>query len=227
MSIKLQYAIGAETPAIFLANSIIKELEFGKRVLWFATGGSSIAVALEAGKIIASSSHHSLAKNLRLTMTDERYGPRGHDNSNWQQLIDKGFNLPDAKIIHILCGLDIIETTKTFNTILKNELEDATYKIGLFGIGKDGHTAGILPGSEAIDSERYAFAYDGGEFLRITITPEVVCKLDEAVVFMQGQDKWHIIEDLEKNIPVVDQPAQILKVVPELTIFSDYPSSRA
>jgi 6-phosphogluconolactonase/glucosamine-6-phosphate isomerase/deaminase len=48
-------------------------------------------------------------------------------------------------------------------------------------------------------------------------------KLDEAVVWAQGKDKWKIVENLlGENIPIDKQPAQILKKVPLLTIFSDY-----
>ena len=227
MNIAIRATTDVETPAVFLAASIIRQLESGKKVLWFATGGSSIAVVIEAAKIIGKQSHGGLCRNLHITLTDERYGPLGHADSNWQQMIDKGFNLPDAKLIHILTGRDIVETTKTFNAILRTELAEMTYKIGLFGIGADGHTAGILPGSGAIDSECLAYSYATPQFERITITLEVIDKLDEAVVFMQGKQKWHIIEDLQKDIKVSQQPAQILKVVPVLTIFTDYTSSRA
>jgi len=226
MNIAIEKTTDVETPAKFLAESILRQLESGKKVLWFATGGSSIPVVIETARIIGKSSHSGICRNLHITLTDERYGPQGHPNSNWKQLIDKGFNLPDAKLIHILTGRDIVETTKTFNAILKQELAEMTFKIGLFGIGADGHTAGILPGSPAIDSECLAYSYTAPLFERITITLEVIDQLDEAVVFMQGEQKWHIISDLEKDIPVSVQPAQILKVIPTLTIFTDYPGNR-
>lgn len=156
-------------------------------------------------------------------MTDERYGPLGHKDSNWQQLIEKGFNLPQALLVPILTGEDRATTTLKFNEVLNREFMRVEYKIGLFGVGADGHTAGILPESGAVSSEDLAFGYDTPTFSRITITPKVIEKLDEAVVFMQGEEKWEVVKDLlEKNIEITKQPAQILKKVPLLTIFTDY-----
>jgi 6-phosphogluconolactonase/glucosamine-6-phosphate isomerase/deaminase len=64
--------------------------------------------------------------------------------------------------------------------------------------------------------------YDTPTFSRITITPKAIEKLDEAVVWMQGENKWNVLKDLEKDIDIKKQPAQILKKVPLLTIFTDY-----
>ena len=37
-------------------------------------------------------------------LTDERYGPVGHPDSNWSQLLQKGFDLPQAKLVPVLTG---------------------------------------------------------------------------------------------------------------------------
>jgi hypothetical protein len=39
---------------------------------------------------------------------------------------------------------------------------------------------------------------------------------------MQGKEKWEVLKSLEKNISIIKQPAQVLKEVPLLTIFTDY-----
>lgn len=219
MHLNIKTTTDPKVAARFLADRILKELELGKKVLWFATGGSSVPVAAEATKIISKYPH----KNLTVTLTDERYGPVGHPDSNLKQLTDKGFTLPEANFISVLAEEDIIMTTKNFNVALGRELDKAGYKIGLFGIGLDGHTAGILPNTEALNSPAFAFSYKTETFERITITPKAILKLDEAVVFMQGEQKWPVLETLEeKNININEQPAQVLRQVPLLTIFTDY-----
>ena len=202
-------------PAQFIANSILKHLNAGEKVLWLATGGSSIAVGVEVAKIIKEHPH----QNLIVTLTDERYGEINHPDSNWNQLLDKGFDLPEAKLIPVLLGENRDDTTQKFNTALEGELKSADYKIGLFGIGTDFHTAGILPGSGAVFSEDLAFGYNSEKFERITITPKTIQKLDEVIVFMQGEEKEKVLKILEQNASINDQPAQILKKVPLLTIF--------
>lgn len=208
-----------EDSAVFIADSILRQLNTGKKVLFFVTGGSSVAVGAEVAEFLKN---HDL-KNLTVMLTDERYGPVGHPDSNWSQLLQKGFDLPQAKLVPVLTGDSSIITTEKFNKNLEEEFKNADYKIGLFGIGKDGHIAGNLPGSESVISKDLAFGYDTQAFYRITITPIAIEKLDEAVVWMQGSDKWPVIKDLEeKDLSIIEQPAQVLKKVPLLTIFSDY-----
>lgn len=223
MSIEIKTTNNPKDAANLVAVSILNQLQLGKHVLFFVTGGSSILVAVKVADILREHPKQNLTQNLIIMMTDERYGPIGHLDSNWQQLIEKGFNLQQAKQMPILTGDNRDITTEKFNATLKQELAAADYRISLFGIGKDGHIAGILPESPALSSEDFAFGYDTSTFSRITITPKVIEKLDEIVVWVQGEEKWGIIENLkEKNIDITKQPAQILKKVPLLTIFTDY-----
>jgi len=84
----------------------------------------------------------------------------------------------------------------------------AEYKVGLFGVGTDGHTAGILPGSVAVHSKDLTCSYDTPYFAHYH-NAESYRELDEAIVWMQGKDKWKVLEDLSKNeIDIEKQPAQ-------------------
>lgn len=216
---EIKNTIETKKVAEFISDQILKQLEQNKKVLWFVTGGSGIAVASEVSKILINKSH----SKLTVMLTDERYGDLDHINSNWHQLTELGFVLPEAKLIPILDGNTRTETTNKFNENLKTELEKADYKIGLFGVGADGHTAGILPESEAVSSEDLAYEYSTPAFERITMTPKAIKMIDEIIVFMKGEEKWKVVEDLlNKEIELNKQPAQILKQVPLLTIFTDY-----
>ena len=93
----------------------------------------------------------------------------------------------------------------------------------MFGVGVVGHTAGILPDSEAVTIEDLVCSYDTTTFSRITITEKAILKFDEAVAFIKGEEKWGEVKNLlEEDIDVSKQPSQILKKVPLLTIFTDY-----
>jgi 6-phosphogluconolactonase/glucosamine-6-phosphate isomerase/deaminase len=222
MSFTIKTTGRPEDAAGFVALSIFNQLKLGKRVLFFVTGGSSIAVGSKIAELLGESPQPDLIKNLTVMMTDERYGPPGHQDSNWQQLIEKGFNLPLALLVPILTGEDRSTATIKFNEVLNREFMRVEYKIGLFGVGADGHTAGIMPESGAVSCQDLAYSYDTPTFSRVTITPQAIEKLDEAVVFMQGEEKWGVVKDLlEKNIEIIKQPAQVLKKVPLLTIFTD------
>jgi len=207
-----------EEAADFISASILNQLKLNKKVLFLISGGSCIPVTVRIAEIIQDYPY----KDLTIMLMDERYGDVGHPDSNWYQLMQKGFDLPNAKLITTLTGDDRIVTTKKFSERLGEELEEAEYKIGLFGIGRDGHTAGILPGSEAVDSQELADTYITPTYSRITMTFKAIEQLDEAVVFAQGEEKWEVLENLQKDIPLDVQPSQILKKVPSLTIFTDY-----
>jgi 6-phosphogluconolactonase/glucosamine-6-phosphate isomerase/deaminase len=226
MSFAIITTTNGEDAAQFLASSILKQLELGKKVLFFVPGGSAIIVALKTADML-SKQESFLLKNLVVTLTDERYGKIDHPDSNWRQLQEKGFNLPNAKLLYVLSEGDNLETTaQKWSEVLDAELKNADYKIGLFGMGADGHTAGILPESPALQSENFAHGYATPTFSRITMTEKAIEKLDEAVAWVQGENKWDLIKNLSENIPITKQPAQILKKVPTLTIFTDYKNGK-
>lgn len=201
-----------------LSQKIIAKLQDGKKVLWLVPGGSAIAVATHAAKAIAAVPH----QDLTVTLTDERYGPVDHPDSNWRQLAEAGFRLPEARLLPVLTGVDRTTTAANFGDTLQRELQQADWAIGLFGMGADGHTAGMLPGSPAVHADSYAEVYDAPNFERLTMTTRAIPELDEAVVYAVGQEKWPALKSLQGEKPVSEQPAQILKQVPVLTIYTDY-----
>lgn len=206
-----------EEVAEFVSVSVLKQLETGKKILLFLTGGSSVPVGVKIAELLQG---HPL-QNLTIMLTDERYVPIDHFNSNYFQLLEKGFVSGKAKMIPILINENIDITTERFNKNLEEEFSLADYKIGLFGIGTDGHTAGILPDSIGVASEKLACHYDTPTFGRITMTGKAIKKLDEVVVFTEGKEKDAVIKDLqERDINEMTEPAQILKKVPLLTIFN-------
>lgn len=220
MNLEIKEVTSPRDPAQYLVSVVLSKILEGKKVLLFLTGGSSVAVGSEISKMLA---REDLSfDNLIITLTDERYGDVGHRDSNWQQLLDNGFNINGAKIIPVLQDKDLENTVKAFSKNLSDIFKEADFKIGLFGIGKDMHTAGILPESEAVECRELACGYDTPIFSRVTITKNVVDLLDEAVVFLQGENKKDVVKNLERESPPQIEPAQILKQVPKLTIFTNF-----
>lgn len=219
MSLVFKNISSPDPLAKYLADTIGAGLHAGKRVLWLLAGGSAIPVAVMAAQRLAASGVP--LEQLIVTLTDERHGAVGHANSNWKQLQDAGFNLPGAELHPVVAGKDLAGTVAGFETFLDKELSAAQYRLGLFGIGPDGHTSGILPHSSAVHETRLVHGYDGGEHQRITTTAAVIARLDEAVVYAVGEAKWPVLERLETDVPVDDQPAQALKQVPKTTVFTD------
>lgn len=201
-----------------VVEAIKNHLSKGERVLWLLSGGSGTTIAVEASKRLRLSN----LSNLFVSLTDERFGLIGHNDENWQQLVDAGFYLPGANLYRPLIGKDIEPTRLAFNTWLSDQITMADYKIGIFGIGVDGHTAGIKPHSSAVSSTDLVASFQGTDFERITITFSAIRKLDEAIIQASGSDKASVLQNLiNNNLPLDEQPAQILKLIPRVTLYTN------
>lgn len=204
--------------ASYIAGRIAERLRTGQQVLWLLAGGSAIPVAVAA----AAQLQDEQLGGLTITLTDERYGPPGHAASNWQQLLDAGLALPAAKLHPVLSGAPLADTADAFNTFLTEMLQEADYRIGLFGMGADGHASGLLPHCSALSSTAMAAHYQGPDYTRITTTPAAIAQLDTAVLYAMGEAKHEALSNLGNKLQLERQPAQVLKRVPEFVIFNDY-----
>lgn len=214
--------LNSEEGATRIGEALLDHLKRGS-VLWLVPGGSAMKIAL--GAVTYLCEQNISLENLTITLTDERYGEVGHADSNWRQLEGAGFCAPGATLRPVLDGGSIEETARAWGAWLEEALAKANYRIGLFGIGPDGHTSGILPHSPAVTAPGLVAAYDGGAYQRITTTGEALARLDEAVVYAAGESKHPVLDQLETEVPVEDQPAQLLKRVLKVTIFNDYKDS--
>ncbi len=199
------------------ARQLKSSLKADKTVLWLLSGGSSLRIAIEAAKQLADID----LSNLYVTLTDERYGPIDHPNENWHQLLEAGFHLNGAHVYRPLVGDSLVGTTEQFNAWLEQAFEKANYKLGIFGTGNDGHTAGIKPHSPAVTSQQFACSFEAADFTRLTITVRAIARLDEAIIQASGDDKQAILEELlATDRSLNDQPAQVLKTIGHSTLYT-------
>jgi 6-phosphogluconolactonase len=181
-----------------------------RKVLYLASGGSSIPVSVA---VLKSLSPETMRK-LTLTLTDERYGNVGHPDSNWQQLKDVGLDTSMFSCVPVLPPgeLEKEEVAEHFEEHLSALFKTSPYIIALFGIGADSHIAGILPDSDAVKEEKHLVAvYDAGAFTRITITPPVFHMIDSAYVYARGESKRAAVDGIGQELPFVSFPNQLVK----------------
>lgn len=188
----------------------------GKRVLLLVSGGSTIEIAVQVRRKLARTS------GLTVMQVDERFGPVGHSDSNWQQLIKAGFDRTNLKWQPILRNKDINKTSTEYRHDLAGAISGSDLVVGLFGIGADGHTAGILPGSQAVHEQNLVSAYIAPDYERITITPAAIAKINLAIVYATGYEKATALQNLQKDLPVEAQPAQALKLAGDTYVYNDY-----
>jgi 6-phosphogluconolactonase len=211
----------ADAAVKYLQKVISEHLKKGEKILWLVTGGSAIEVAAEVSKLIKNED----LSRLYITLTDERYGAANHSESNWRQLLDAGFKLPQAQLFPLLNGEDVEKTAMNYSHFLEELLHESDYKISLFGMGPDGHIASLFPGFPQLEEDQgYALSVEDAPKpppQRITMTIPAIKELDEAVLYVRGEERRALLEKLKQEVSINEQPAQILKGLPKFTIFND------
>ncbi|MGH7195254.1 MAG: 6-phosphogluconolactonase [Candidatus Saccharimonadales bacterium] len=203
-----------------LLEALKGALKNNKRVLWLVPGGSNIPVSVAVMNQLEPSSTEKLA----IMLSDERFGEVGHKDSNLRQLFDAGFDGKKATIVPVLHeGLDLKQTANLYSNAAHTALASATMVIGQFGMGADGHLAGIKPGSPAAgEQEALAVGYEWDDFTRLTLTTPAICQVKTAFVLAYGAAKKDALEKLKtQKLAINQQPAQILKHIKDVSIYND------
>jgi 6-phosphogluconolactonase/glucosamine-6-phosphate isomerase/deaminase len=215
--IQVENAPGCQAP---LFDRLLKEVQNPqtKRVLWLVSGGSNIALSVT----IMDHLPDDLTPKLAIALTDERFGPVGFSDSNFQQLLDAGFQPKQATFLPVLVpDLDLEATRQRYEDAITTAFESADVIIAQFGIGTDGHIAGILPDTSSVSNTNFVVAYQTEQYTRLSLTLEALKGVTAAYVFAFGSDKQTALEKLSKDIPLDDEPSQILKQIPDSYVYND------
>lgn len=199
-----------------------KELKDGKRVLWLVCGGSGIAAEAQVLKALQK---NGSTENLAIMLMDERFGPVGHSDSNWQQLLDAGCDFTGMYAMPAITNPEkpLKQTVADYAKLTKVALDAADVIVGQFGVGADGHTAGMLPNSPAVKKTvARVVSYESPPFTRITLTRQALNKVDAAYVFAFGNTKRGALMDLRANKKSFERlPSKIFWELPEAYVYND------
>lgn len=202
-----------------ITERLLALLPTHQRVVWVVTGGSSIPALV---KVLADLPD-ALTEKLAIMLSDERYGPLGHPDSNMQQYAEAGLQAKRATIVPVLrADVAMEETAKIYNDAVKAAFTAADYIFATLGMGPDGHIAGILPDSEAVQATTLVTAYAAANFKRITMTFAALKQVDECALLVFGEAKRQALENLrDTELPLREQPAQIIKQIPRCIVWND------
>jgi len=200
---------------------LIGALDHPVKTLFLLSGGSSLDVARKVFPKLKADQK----RLITVAQIDERYGEPGHPDSNWNGIEEAVGSFDDyAGAVNILQGSGSIEEdTANYNARLRELLVENVMKIGLFGIGADGHVAGILPHEEAdfmkYTDGRMVVNFQGTDFPRITTTSALMKVLDGAIVYACGENKEDTVDRLNKTLLPHQHPAQLLKETNETWVY--------
>lgn len=194
-------------------------------------GRGSFAVALSGGTtpkavyaLLAVEPFRSAVDwaQVRFFFGDERCVPPDDEQSNYRMarlaFLD-AVPIPPANVHRMRGEIDPAEAARDYAAILRTDLGDEpSLDLTLLGLGPDGHTASLFPGSppdtdnDALVRAVYA---DSRAMWRITITPKVINASRTVAFAVEGVEKAAILEAvLEGPRDPVALPSQIVAPSP-------------
>jgi 6-phosphogluconolactonase/glucosamine-6-phosphate isomerase/deaminase len=214
---------------IEVCKNLLYEKVFRNSAL-FLSGGSTPKTLYEI-----------LAKEKKLkagavSLIDERFGKKLHENSNEKMIADTGLvkYLDENKIrfYPILQGKSMEEIARDYDEAVRYLFNYFPKSVGILGVGVDGHTAGI-PAIKKIsqkildDKSSLVSFYDDEESFykqRITLTFLALSKLDEIIVLVFGKDKKKALKLMFKEGSTAQIPARFLnskEISDRVTLITD------
>lgn len=162
-------------------------------------GGSTPKAAYE---LLAREPYRSTLEweGVHVFWGDERHVPPDHADSNYRMASEallSRIDLPAANIHRILAEQEAWQAAEQYETTLRTFFDLAPdglprFDLILLGMGPDGHTASLFPGTPAVHERTRLVAAPWVEKLhtyRITMTPAVLCHAMHVVFAVGGADK--------------------------------------
>lgn len=170
-------------------------------------------------------------EKLRLYFSDERWVPRDHIQSNFR-MVDETLlaRLTEPKPQVFAVNVDLSspqEAAQAYaETVRQHEKQDdkgnPVFDIVMLGVGVDGHTASILPGSKVLEAKgtvAHAVPY-GQDTFRVTLSPDALFSAKRILFIASGDHKAEIMKAVvEGDQPPQQVPARLFAPVADRVTF--------
>ncbi|MDA8389042.1 MAG: 6-phosphogluconolactonase [Nitrospiraceae bacterium] len=201
---------------------VFKWMEIARRAI---SERGLFAAALSGGRTpagffrsLAGGRDESVWRNTHLFMVDERIVPHEDEASNWKMMDENLFSrcpVPRENIHPIPTGCRPEDCAQRYEMDLRTfsffKAEAAEGGFPVFdlvhlGLGEDGHTASLFPGSPVLkEKSRLAAAVpDASRHDRVTLTYPVINSARNIIFLVMGEDKAGILARVagkERDLP--------------------------
>lgn len=152
--------------------------------------------------------------------SDERAVPPDHKESNYRMAYEsmlKPLAIPEENIHRVLSELEPERAALHYQDTLAEffSQEPARFDLILLGLGTDGHTASLFPGTDVIDEKKESVVAQYVEKLeswRITFTPKLINAALNVTFLVSGQRKAAVLgQVLSGRYQPENLPAQIVR----------------
>jgi len=141
---------------------------------------------------------------------DERCVPPDHEDSNYRMAMEsflKKLSIPSTRIFRMAGEMDPPRAAatayqNTLRTFYKIDKSLPRFDLMLLGMGEDGHTASLFPGTTALNESEHWVAANFIEKLstsRITLTLPVINNARKIVILCSGKAKAKVVRDIFRD----------------------------
>ncbi len=167
---------------------------------WFALALSGGRTPVHLFREIVKTAGKDIWKNTHIFQVDERFVPPDHEESNFalieRELTGK-IEIPSENIYPVPVKGSLKAAAGKYEKTIKEffrsrEAEEACFDLVLLGIGGDGHTASLFPGSDALnEKKKLVREVEPGAPLqkRITFTFPLINRSKRVVMLAPGGEK--------------------------------------
>jgi 6-phosphogluconolactonase len=150
---------------------------------------------------------------------DERCVPPDDPRSNERMAREVFLDhvpVPQEQIHPIRCAGSPQQAAQAYESTLRDFFRDRdpSFDTVLLGLGEDGHTASLFPGSPALkENKRWVMAARSGkeDFERVTLTPVIINRAMNIVFLVAGKEKAKILREVTADAAVGDPlPARLI-----------------
>jgi 6-phosphogluconolactonase len=216
--------------AQIICESAAEAIESGGRFTFVLAGGSTPKKLYE---MLASPYFRNRVpwSKTQVFWGDERCVPPDHADSNFKMANDALISkvpIPANNIHRIPAEMESPrEAAKAYEQSIKSFFGTSTFHFDLvlLGMGEDGHTASLFPGTAALSERMHAVAANYVERLssnRITLTLPALNSATRVMFLCVGQSKAAIVREIFRDDRPADRyPAQLVQPQMELTWLLD------
>lgn len=184
----------------YFYSQLINVVKFKGRAIVALSGGSTPYTIYErlAHDVRTDPSIAALIQAVEFILVDERVVPLAHPDSNGGKLKKLWQGLP-LKLHLIDETLDPAKAALTYENHIKELLDHQKgLDLVLLGMGTDGHTASLFPGSKGLEEKNALFMLnvkpDG--VLRYTLSFKALREANERIVLLSGKEKLSILNEM-------------------------------
>jgi 6-phosphogluconolactonase len=212
----------AKDVAEWIIKTIAETLKQQEKFTWVLSGGNTPKPIYEL--LAATPYREQIAwEKLHIFWGDERAVPFTDDRNNAKMAYETLLNhvpVPASQIHVMRTDISPEESAKEYEKILHDYFPSVhnsllTFDLVLLGMGDDGHTLSLFPGTEVVHEEKAwtnAYFLKAQDMYRITLTKSIVNRSAKIAFLTTGENKADALHEVIEGKYNPDlYPSQVIK----------------